>query len=118
MERVTRIDFFLSGDRGYLHTRVSLREALVADLPGLLNGAQQLNPAIDVYALVRAIWRLGGRAVQRNTERGIALSKVDLPLARITSHALPRTSTPNDLFEQKKWRIVEDRVSGLRPSRI
>jgi hypothetical protein len=91
---------------------------LVSDFPGVLDAAQKLNPAVDADAIVRAIWRLGSRAVQRNNERGIALSQVDLPLARMTRHPVQRTSGSNDSVEQKKWRIVEDHVSGLRPSRI
>jgi hypothetical protein len=82
MEPVTGIDLQASGPTGYLHTKVKLPEHAVSDLPELLAAAQVLNPAADADALVRTIWRLGCRAVQRNCERHIPIRIADLPYAR------------------------------------
>jgi hypothetical protein len=78
---VTRIDVQLSNRSQYLHTKMTLRDHVVADLPALLAAAQEVNPATDVQALVRAIWRLGCQAVRRNSDRGVPIRVAELPYA-------------------------------------
>jgi len=106
MEPVARIDIYACGPRGYLHTRVSLPEHLVSDLPALLAAAQALNPSVDAHALVRTIWRLGCRQLRRNTERGVPLRSADVPLAQ----------NPNAARQPNNEQMQLDDVSGLRRS--
>jgi hypothetical protein len=109
MDPVTRIDVYASGPRGYLHTRVKLPEHLVADLPDLMEGARELNPAVDADAVIRTIWRLGCKALRRNNERDIPVRAADLPHARVTKDDELRPPAPE---------MTTDRVSGLTPSRV
>ena len=71
MNEVTGVDILVTGPRNYPHAHFKLPAAVVSDLPDLLNGARELNPAVDVQALVRGIWRLGCAALQRNRQKGI-----------------------------------------------
>jgi len=108
MQAVTRLDIQLSGPTGgYLHTRVSLPEHLVADIPDVYLGAQRLNPSVDPTALLRTVIRLGVAAVRRNNERRVPIRWAVLPHARHEKDA--EAAGPG---------LHADRVSGLRPSRI
>jgi hypothetical protein len=76
---VQRIDVWLLGHHNYPERRVRLADHLVADLPDLIAGAQQLNPAVTPEAVVQAIWRLGRYRLQQNLLRRIPLRACDLP---------------------------------------
>jgi hypothetical protein len=76
---VERIDVWLLGHHNYPERRVRLADHLVHDLPDLIVGAQQLNPAVTPEAVVQAIWRLGRYRLQQNLLRRIPLRACDLP---------------------------------------
>ena len=108
MDYVEHIELWVLGRQRYPHTCVRLPEHLVSDLPELLDGAQALNPAVDVDALVRSVWRLGCQQLRRNNERGVPVRAADLQHARRQKdqEASPDGEKP-----------VTDKISGLRPSR-
>lgn len=68
-----RADIWLLGDRNFPERKITLREAFVRDLPELLAACQQLQPSLDMDALVQAIWRFGLRTVCHNHERRIPI---------------------------------------------
>lgn len=79
---VKRVDVHLYGHRGDLHARLRLPAHYVYDLPALLEAAQRINPAAAPDALIRTIWRLGCRSVQRNNERRVPVRTSELPFPR------------------------------------
>jgi hypothetical protein len=75
---IRRVDVWVLGEGNFPIAKISLPEALVADLPALLDGVKELRPSADLRATVRAIWRLGSTALRRNREEGIPLVPADL----------------------------------------
>jgi hypothetical protein len=76
--RIRRVDVWLLGDGNFPIAKISLPEALVADLPTLLDGVRELRPSADLRATVRAVWRLGSAALRRNRQKGVPLVPADL----------------------------------------
>ena len=68
-----KAELWLLGSRNFPHRKITLSSEHVKDLPDLLAGCQQLQPAFDIDALVQTIWRLGIRAVRHRYERRIPI---------------------------------------------
>jgi hypothetical protein len=77
-DEVTRVDIYiLTGKGHYPVAFVKLPAVVVADLPALLQQAQQLDRSATYDAVIRAIWRLGIRQLRRNLDRHARLSAWD-----------------------------------------
>jgi len=76
---VRRVNVWVLGNRDYPERLVKLPPDRVRDLPELIAGAQQLNPAVTADDVVRAIWRLGSRRLHQNLLRRIPVRLSDLP---------------------------------------
>ena len=73
-----RADIWLWGNRNFPERKITLTAAFVQDLPDLLAACQRLQPALDIDALVQAIWRFGVRTVRHNEQRHIAIGSPGL----------------------------------------
>ena len=68
-----RLEIWLLGDRGFPQGKVTVPEGLVGDLPGLLAACQQVQPALDMNALLQPIWQFGAAGVRHRLDRHIPI---------------------------------------------
>ena len=79
MVKVTRVDLLVLGPRNSPVVQTRLPEAAVADLPGLVEAAQRLNPSVSYEEVIRSIWRHGTKVTRDALARGAGVRVEDLP---------------------------------------
>src|SRR4051794_38482912 len=74
---IRRIDIWLVADRNFPVAKISLPQALVGDFTTLLAAVRELRPTADHRTVVRAVWRLGSKAIKRNSRKHIPVVPAD-----------------------------------------
>jgi hypothetical protein len=74
---IRRVDIWLVEERNFPVAKIALPEALVGDFTTLLAAVRQLRPTADHRTVVRAVWRLGCKALKRNSRNRIPVVPAD-----------------------------------------